>query len=67
MRLKASKGSRETGRELCKAQTKAGDACKAPAVERGLCFFPANPEKLSEMGRQGGIRNRSEASTKGLN
>lgn len=45
-------------REPCKAQTKAGGACQAPAVERGLCFFHAHPEKLAALGRQGGKRNR---------
>ena len=27
-------------------------------MERGLCFFHANPEKPAELGRQGGKRNR---------
>jgi hypothetical protein len=27
-------------------------------VERGLCFFHAHPEKLADLGRQGGKRNR---------
>jgi hypothetical protein len=58
IRLKANKGSKQRSREQCKAQTKAGDSCPAPAVERGLCFFHANPDKLSEMGRQGGSKNR---------
>jgi hypothetical protein len=26
-------------------------------VERGLCFFHAHPEKLAELGRQGGKKN----------
>jgi hypothetical protein len=58
MKLKADKGSKQRGRELCKARTKAGDSCPAPAVQRGLCFFHANPDKLSELGRQGGSKNR---------
>jgi hypothetical protein len=58
IRLKADKGSKQRSREQCKAQTKAGDSCPAPAVQRGLCFFHANPDKLSEMGRQGGSKNR---------
>jgi hypothetical protein len=45
-------------REQCKARTKAGGACQAPAVERGLCFFHAHPEKLAALGRQGGKKNR---------
>jgi hypothetical protein len=36
MRLKASKGSKQRSREHCKAQTKAGDPCQAPVVERGF-------------------------------
>lgn len=58
MKLKADQGSKQAGRARCKAQTKAGDACQAPAVERGLCFFHANPEKLSEMGRRADSKNR---------
>ena len=27
-------------------------------MEAGLCFFHANPEKLAELGRQGGQKNR---------
>jgi hypothetical protein len=42
----------------CKARTKAGNKCDAPVVERGLCFFHAHPEKLAELGRQGGKKNR---------
>src|ERR1019366_3856520 len=58
IRLKAQKGSKQRSRERCKAQTKAGGVCPAPAVERGLCFFHAHPEKLAELGRQGGKSNR---------
>jgi hypothetical protein len=58
MSLKAQKGSKQRGRKRCKAQTKAGGACQAPAVERGLCFFHAHPEKLATLGRQGGRKNR---------
>jgi hypothetical protein len=56
--LKAEKRSKHGSREQCKAQTKAGGMCAAPAVERGLCFFHAHPEKLAELGRQGGKSNR---------
>ena len=42
----------------CNATTKAGSPCGAPAVERGLCFFHAHPDRLSELGRQGGRANR---------
>ena len=27
-------------------------------MERGLCFFHAHPEKLAELGREGGRKNR---------
>src|SRR5207248_4826878 len=55
---KPEKGSKQRGQERCKARTKAGCPCQAPAVERGLCFCHAHPEKLSELGRQGGQKNR---------
>src|ERR1039458_9360207 len=58
MSLKADKGSKQRNREQCKARTKAGDACPAPALEGGLCFFHAHPEKLAALGRQGGQKNR---------
>jgi len=45
MSLKAGKGLKERSREQCKAQTIAGGVCQAPAVERGLCFFHANPRE----------------------
>lgn len=58
IKLKADKASKQRSREQCKSRTKAGGSCQAPAVERGLCFFHAHPEKLAELGRQGGKRNR---------
>ena len=42
----------------CKARTKAGTACRAAAMEGGLCFFHANPSKASQLGRIGGRKNR---------
>ena len=43
------------GRESrCKARTQAGKPCRAAATEGGLCFFHANPDKASELGRIGG-------------
>jgi hypothetical protein len=42
----------------CKARTKAGEPCRAAATEGGLCFFHANPNKASELGRIGGRKNR---------
>jgi hypothetical protein len=50
----------KVGQHWCKAKTKAGGTCRAPAVERGLCFFHAHPEKLAELGRQGGSKNRHQ-------
>ena len=42
----------------CKALTRHGKPCKAAAMEGGLCFFHAHPEKVAELGRLGGRRNR---------
>jgi hypothetical protein len=42
----------------CAGTTKAGKPCKAAATEGGLCFFHANPNKASELGRIGGSKNR---------
>lgn len=38
----------------CKALAKSGKPCRAAATEGGLCFFHANPNKASELGRIGG-------------
>ena len=45
----------------CKGKTKKGRACEAAATKGGLCFFHANPEKASELGRIGGQKNRHAA------
>ena len=45
----------------CKARNKQGEPCGAPATEGGLCFFHANPNKASELGRTGGQKNRHAA------
>ena len=58
IKLKAGKGSKQRGQEQCKARTKAGVPCRAPAVEGGFCFCHAHPEKMAELGRQGGMKNR---------
>ncbi len=42
----------------CKASAKNGKPCRAAATEGGLCFFHANPDKASELGRIGGRRHR---------
>jgi hypothetical protein len=58
MSLKLKKGSKQWTRERCKARTKAGGPCQAPALEGGLCFCHTHPERLAELGRQGGKKNR---------
>jgi hypothetical protein len=45
----------------CKGRTKAGNPCRAAATDGGLCFFHANPNKASELGRIGGRSNRRAA------
>ncbi len=42
----------------CKARTKSGKPCRAAVTAGGLCFFHANPDKASELGRIGGKGNR---------
>jgi len=42
----------------CKGRTKSGKPCLAAATAGGLCFFHANPDKASELGRIGGRSNR---------
>jgi hypothetical protein len=38
----------------CKAKAKSAKRCRAAATSGGLCFFHANPDKASELGRIGG-------------
>ncbi len=45
----------------CKARAKSGKRCGAAATASGLCFFHANPNKASELGRIGGRNNRHAA------
>jgi len=45
----------------CKARTKSDKPCQAPATAGGLCFFHANPNKASELGRIGGKSKHSPA------
>jgi hypothetical protein len=45
----------------CKAKAKSGKPCGAAATASGLCFFHANPDKASELGRIGGRKNRHAA------
>jgi hypothetical protein len=45
----------------CKGMNKSGKPCGAAATAGGLCFFHANPDKASELGRKGGRQNRHAA------
>ena len=45
----------------CKGRTKAGKPCGAAATAGGLCFFHANPNKASELGRIGGRKRHAAA------
>jgi len=42
----------------CKGRTKAGINCRAATTDGGLCYFHANPNKASELGRIGGRSHR---------
>jgi general stress protein YciG len=43
----------------CRAKTKAGRQCAAPAVRGGaFCSLHADPERAAALGRKGGARNR---------
>ena len=43
---------------LCRAKTKSGKACRAPAGAEGLCFFHAHPDRARSLGQIGGRKNR---------
>jgi hypothetical protein len=45
----------------CKGWAKSGKRCRAAATACGLCFFHANPNKASELGRIGGRNKRHAA------
>jgi hypothetical protein len=45
----------------CRARAKSGKPCRAAATRGGLCFFHANPNKASELGRVGGRSKRPSA------
>ena len=42
----------------CQSQAKSGKRCRAAATKGGLCFFHANPNKATELGRIGGRSKR---------
>lgn len=44
--------------ERCKAKTKEGRPCKAPARQEGLCLFHSRPDLARTLGRKGGQGNR---------
>jgi hypothetical protein len=45
----------------CKSLAKSGKPCQAAPTAGGLCFFHANPNKASELGRKGGRSKRYSA------
>jgi hypothetical protein len=45
----------------CKGQNKRGEPCGAAATAGGLCYFHANPNRASELGRIGGQNKRDAA------
>jgi hypothetical protein len=49
----------------CKGKNKSGKPCGAAATAGGLCYFHANPDKASELGRIGGRQNRRAAGNGG--
>jgi hypothetical protein len=51
----------DNSKTRCQGQTKSGKPCRAAATSGGLCFFHANPNKASELGRIGGRSNRQVA------
>src|SRR5262252_1080334 len=58
----------KAAKKRCKGITKSGTACTAWAMEGGLCYFHANPDKAAELGRNGGRRRQYtyEQSTKDI-
>lgn len=45
----------------CKGKANSGEPCRAFATDSGLCYFHANPDMPSKLGRIGGRRNRHAA------
>jgi len=48
----------KTAKPKCKALNKDGKPCGAAPTDGGLCFFHAHPNKVAELGRKGGQKNR---------
>jgi hypothetical protein len=60
-----TKGETMRRQSGCKGRTKTGKPCGAAATAGGLCFFHANPNKASELGRIGGRSKRHAAAESG--
>jgi len=49
----------EATHATCRATTKAGHQCAAPAIKGGVfCLLHADPTRAAELGRKGGMGNR---------
>jgi general stress protein YciG len=57
MQMKSDEKS-GVGKNRCQGRTKSNQPCRAAATSGGLCFFHANPNKASELGRKGGRSKR---------
>jgi hypothetical protein len=53
MSLEPEEALKNGKRKHCKATTKAGDPCQAPAVEGGLCFLPCSSRAIGGTGSAG--------------
>ena len=42
----------------CKNKNKRGEPCGAPATDTGYCHLHSDPERASQLGREGGRKNR---------
>jgi hypothetical protein len=60
-----SKMAPKNASSRCQANAKGGEPCRAAATAGGLCFFHANPNKASELGRIGG-KNKHPAGTQSV-
>lgn len=48
-----------TANGKCRAKTKAGGQCAAPAVRGGIyCALHNDPDRAAQLGRKGGVNNR---------
>ena len=52
-------GQRGAANGKCRAKTKAGGQCAAPAVRGGIyCALHNDPDRAAQLGRKGGANNR---------